>query len=323
MWSACIVAALWALIELPIFVVGYRNVHLTMKERLESEAGIRASLIQFFGGAILIGGLYFTAQGFRLTREGHITGRYATAIDQLGNDSADVRIGGIYSLERIMLDSPSDREMIIEVLTSYVREHTRIDKRTPSTQRVTADAQAALSVIARRPGGHFRDARPLDFYHSGLNDADFRGGDFTGAWFYYCNLDSGHFAGARLIGAGLSFCKGRQVAFTNCSAQGANFVHSQYTHSWFLSADLTETDFYGCDLTNSDFGRRYGDGSGPALPPAILHGARFTNATLTNTDFRGVDLRATVGLTPEQLKEAITDANTLLPLKWGGDWDEE
>jgi hypothetical protein len=38
---------------------------------------------------------------------------------------------------------------------------------------------------------------------------------------------------------------------------------------------------------------------------------------------RGVDLRTVRGLTREQLKEAITDENTVLPDRWGGGEDDE
>jgi len=39
----------------------------------------------------------------------------------------------------------------------------------------------------------------------------------------------------------------------------------------------------------------------------------FTRAILTNVDLRGTDLRAAVGLTLQQIKEAITDENTRFP----------
>jgi uncharacterized protein YjbI with pentapeptide repeats len=295
---------------------------LTAKEQLDAEAGLRSSVIQVIGGAILIAGLYFTARGFRLTREGHITDRYSKAIEQLGNSNADVRIGGIYALERIARDSTADRETIIEVLTTFIREHTSAGHRTPSDAKVEADVQAAISVIARRPNVEI-ETRPLDFYHSGLNDANFRSGDFRNAMFYYSRLDSSHFAGAKLDGAGLSFCRAKGAAFTNSSARGADFVHSKYTDGWFLAADLTDTDFYGCDLSGSEFERRYAEDGDPPLPPAVVTNARFTKAILIRTNLRGVDLRTVRGLTPTQLKEAITDENTLLPEEWGtGDDDE-
>jgi uncharacterized protein YjbI with pentapeptide repeats len=317
--AAVVVAAV---LFLPQPIVQMRSLPLTPKERLEAEAGIRGALIQLLGGSILVVGLYFTARGFRLTREGHITDRYTKAIEQLGNQNADVRIGGIYALERIARDSTDDRATIIDVLATFAREHTKAGHRTPSTEKVGADVQAALSVLGRRFGAD-EEKKRLDLYHSGLSDADLSGGDFRNAMFDYSRLDGASFSGATLTGADLSFCRARGAAFTHSQASGAHFVNAEYTHGWFLAADLTDTDFYGCDLTNSDFGRRYAELGDPPLPPATLTRARLTNAKLAGTILRGVDLRTVRGLTPEQLKEALTDENTLLPVQWRKPEDDQ
>jgi len=310
--AICLVVAV---IALPEVIVRLRRLPLAPKDQLDAEAAIRAALIQLLGGLVLAVGLYFTARGFRLTREGHITDRYSKAIEHLGNQNADVRIGGIYALERIARDSMADRETIVDVLATYVREHTKIGHRTPSEEKIGADVQAALYVLARRPNAE-GGAKRLDFYHSGLNDADLSGGDFRNAMFDYGRLDGASFSGARLNGADLSFCRAQGAAFTNSSARDAHFVNAEYKRGWFLAADLTDSDFYGCDLRGSDFGRRYAEEGDPPLPPAILTRARFTNAKLAGTILRGVDLSTVRGLTPEQLAEAVTDKNTLLPLRW-------
>jgi uncharacterized protein YjbI with pentapeptide repeats len=233
-----------------------------------------------------------------------------------------VRIGGIYGLERIARDSETDRETIIEVLTTFVREHTRSGHQTPAKTEAEADIQAAVTVIARRPHAA-TEAHPLDFYHSGLNGVDFRAGNFQHAMFYYSQLDHASFAGANVEEAGLSFCQAEVAAFTHSKARGANFVHAKYVNGWFLAADLTDTDFYGCDLSGSDFGRRYAEEGQPPLPPAIVTNARFTRAKLKRTNLRGVDLRTVRGLTREQIQEAITDDNTLLPERWSVDDTDE
>jgi uncharacterized protein YjbI with pentapeptide repeats len=317
-----IVALFLVVLFLPRLFISFRHMNLIAKDQLEAEAGIRSSLIQLFGGAILLVGLYFTARGFRLTREGHITERYAKAIEQLGNANADVRIGGIYALERIARDSKVDCETIIEVLTTFIREHTRSDHRKPSEAEVEADVQAAISVLARRSNAS-AETRRLDFYHSGLNDADFRSGDFRNAMFLYSRLDGALFSGAKLDGADLSFCRAIGAAFTTSTARGAHFVNAKYANGWFLEADLRDTDFYGCDLSGSDFGRRYPEEGVPPFPPAVVTNARFTKAKLTGTNLRGVDLRTVRGLTSEQLQEAITDDDTLLPERWGIDDTDE
>lgn len=60
-----------------------------------------------------------------ITEQGQVTDRYTKAIEQLGSDKLDVRIGAIYALERVARDSPRDHPTLMEVLAAFVREHSR------------------------------------------------------------------------------------------------------------------------------------------------------------------------------------------------------
>ncbi|MGZ6870192.1 MAG: hypothetical protein ACXVHI_07810 [Frankiaceae bacterium] len=64
-----------------------------------------------------------TTRTFELTEQGHITERYTKSIEQLGSNGLDVRLGGIYALERIAVDSARDHPTVVEVLSAFVREH--------------------------------------------------------------------------------------------------------------------------------------------------------------------------------------------------------
>src|SRR5262249_25666548 len=107
----------------------------------ENEA--RKTLATIIGGIALFLGLFGTWQNLKVaqeststaqkalmvSQEGQITDRFAKAIEQLGatdqkgEPKLDVRLGAIYSLERISNDSERDHWPIIEVLCTYVREH--------------------------------------------------------------------------------------------------------------------------------------------------------------------------------------------------------
>ncbi|MFJ9782482.1 hypothetical protein ACIRSS_23075 [Amycolatopsis sp. NPDC101161] len=80
--------------------------------------------------------LVFTGESLTTSREqnalaeqGQVTGRYASAVDQIGtqgDDHLQTRLGGVYELERLMYDSPRDQPTIIEVLSAFVRhQHQR------------------------------------------------------------------------------------------------------------------------------------------------------------------------------------------------------
>ena len=52
-----------------------------------------------------------------------MTDRCAKAIEQLGWDKLDVRVGGICAIERVARDSARDHLTVMEVLTAFIREH--------------------------------------------------------------------------------------------------------------------------------------------------------------------------------------------------------
>jgi hypothetical protein len=60
-----------------------------------------------------------------------ITETITKAVEQLGSDKLQVRLGGIYVLERVSKESKTDYWPIMEILTGFVREQARWDlKRT-------------------------------------------------------------------------------------------------------------------------------------------------------------------------------------------------
>jgi hypothetical protein len=82
-----------------------------------------------------------TQRTLELTEQNQITERFTRAIDQLGetddngNPRLEIRLGGIYALERIDKESPERayHSTVMEVLTAYVRENYRWKREEPST----------------------------------------------------------------------------------------------------------------------------------------------------------------------------------------------
>src|SRR5664280_2167429 len=102
-----------------------------------TRTGLVATLAALGAGV----GLAYTARTYRLSREGHLTDRYTKAVEQLGSDKIEVRLGGIYALERLMRDSSTDQPTIMEVLTAHIRQHA------PRT------SDEAKTTDSQRPGG--------------------------------------------------------------------------------------------------------------------------------------------------------------------------
>jgi hypothetical protein len=53
--------------------------------------------------------------------ERRITELYTRAVEQLGNEKAPVRLGGLYALERLAQDNNKQRQTIVNVICAYLR----------------------------------------------------------------------------------------------------------------------------------------------------------------------------------------------------------
>jgi Pentapeptide repeats (8 copies) len=121
---------------------------------------------------------------------------YSRAIDQLGSNKLDVRIGGVYALERVAFDSKGYHPIVMEVLTAFIREYSH--ERWPPPERqeegqwTRPDIQAAVTVIGRRKVK--RDTGRIDLYNASLinaslsranlRNAKLRRADLRGAYLY-------------------------------------------------------------------------------------------------------------------------------------------
>ncbi|SNT55569.1 hypothetical protein SAMN05216276_10625 [Streptosporangium subroseum] len=116
---------------------------------------VRGRALAIATGLIALVAVYYTARNADTARQGHITDRYTKAIEQLGSDKLDIRLGGIYALERIARDSARDHPTVMEVLAAFVREHSQdseIDEAgnvKPRGPVLRTDLQAAVTVIGR------------------------------------------------------------------------------------------------------------------------------------------------------------------------------
>jgi hypothetical protein len=258
---------------------------LTGTQRAERLDAIRGRGLTIATGLAAMGAVYYTARNadtarrtyeigqhtLALTEQGQVTERYTKAIEQLGSAELAIRLGGIYALERIARDSARDHPTVMEVLTAFVREPSRLGASAPrptaepgeqgdhapmpnrGRPRLRADVQAAISVIGRRR---------LD-----SDDSD-RGIDLAEA-----NLAGADLSGARLGSADLA-----QVNLTDAD---------------LADADLSHVNLWRANLTRARL-------TGANLDGAIIDGAVFTNANLLGASLRGVD-RDRVDLTGAEL----------------------
>lgn len=317
-----------------------------------ARSDVRTSALQFLGGLVIALGALFTARNIQLTQErnrieheGQITERFTRAIDQLGSRELDIRLGGIYALERIARDSPADHGPIVEVLTAFVREHASAspdfeeDEEPEEEVRPPTDVQAVLTVLGRRndqfdPSGGVLDLRAADLVGADLTDASMARANLTGTRLHHATLN-----GVGLSGARLAACDLRNAALEQAQLQRAGLHRAHLEGAYLAEADLTRARMYRAHLTDAllesaqmrSVGLREARAHGAFFTDADLHRAQLHGAQLQDADFsgakldganlRGAGLEGAIltgaSLTGARLVGATFDART----RWPEDFD--
>jgi len=225
-----------------------------MDPLVESALISAAATLVGVGGtaAVAIAGFRFSRRTLDDTRDGQIADRYTKAIEQLGSKELDVRIGGIYALERIARDSERDQPAIIEVLTAFIREHNY--ERAPQDGRTAGDlsratrpdVQAAVTVVARRDTG--RDIRSIDIRGARLPVADLTGAKFDAARLVDANLRDANLTGAHLHGADFTGADLSSAKLEDAKLEGAKWpADAPVPDGWKLGASSGRLERSGAD----------------------------------------------------------------------------
>jgi uncharacterized protein YjbI with pentapeptide repeats len=247
-----------------------------------------------------------------------ITESFSKAIEQLGSDKLEVRLGGIYALERISQESSRDYWTVMENLTAFVRERTQRTEaeRTakPSDQRI-AERAYLLWENAGRPEGRsdefWREAvehepeppnggespatdvaavltiiERRDEEHRALEAQDKRVLDLQQAVLRRADLNGAHLERANFIEAHLEGAR----------LNGAYLERARLNGAHLEGADLSKAHLEGADLIEAHLERTFlGDAhlEGTLLRRAHFEGADLSRAHLERTRLDGAHLERT------------------------------
>jgi hypothetical protein len=253
---------------------------VTPTELAQARNDVRTTLLQGFGGMVLLLGAYLTwrqtqlsraasREELQLTREGQLTDRFTRAVDQLGSKDVAVRVGGVYALGRIADESITDRASIADLLTAYVRRNAPwppdpkspfpadfpLDQ-LPHLSVRAPDIQAILTVLGRRTPS---PAYPALWTSLDLSSADLRRSTLVGS-----NLWRVRFREASLARAWLFKADLRGVDLREADLRDANLREAVADlTTWWPDEDFdpnaagvrVRPDLENADLRGSDLGR--------------------------------------------------------------------
>ena len=290
---------------------------------LAEEIGrVRTALLATLAGVIAIIGAVFTGLSYRLNQAGQITERFTRAIDQIGSRELDVRLGGIYALERIARDSGDDHPQVVEVLTAFVREHTRepsnntgrphpamVARGDPGTIDHKVEAIHALERIAMGDEAPIAEAAGES---DGLTEQPPPSCDVQAAMSVLGRRDRSrdrpavelNLVGTRLSGvvlrgdqahlerAQLSSSHLEDAILVGAHLEGAMLADAHLTDAHLNEAHLENALLIGARLNNAWMNRAH-------LTNASLNLAHLAGSLLTGADLAGADLdRADLGGAP-------------------------
>lgn len=219
---ACVVFLPALVIRVDIGTARMKTMSAT--EYATAVSSIRSSLLQGIAGAAVLASAFaawrqlsHNIQASRSQREldrlGQITERFVRSVEQLGSVNDAVRLGGIYSFDRIAAESPDDREAVVNLLAAYIRRESPwppdpssaypanhpIDQVPPLRVRAV-DVQAALTVLCRwGPKAGSSDHWPT----ADLSNADLRMGNLSGGSLWRVRLNASNLARGNLTKADL------------------------------------------------------------------------------------------------------------------------
>lgn len=267
------VALACAVVYLPQMIVRLDAAggELSGEEYISAIADTRTLLLQALGGLTLIVGAYaawrrlvLDAQELRVLHEGQLTDRFIRAIEQLGHDSVDVRVGGIFALARVARNSPADADAVIATLSSFVRRRASWPPESPDRFPPDTSSDEVWSLAARAPDIQVALATLGQLPHS-----------LEGEWIRLQNTD---LRSARMSEYNLDYALVSDANLQNCRAWNVSLVGADLRRCDLRDAELRGADLRGACLYGADL-------RGAELDGAALDGAEADESTLWPTDF--------------------------------------
>ena len=195
------------------------------------------------------------AQQAKIADTNSVTHIFNQAIEQLGpthdtgQPKREIRVGAIYALEKLSQTNEEYTQVIINILTTYLRENApnNAEETTQETTQepITTDRQTALTVIGRSQ--QTAKTLAIDLSNTNLTEA---------------NLTE-----ANLIGANLRWATLRE----------ANLIEADLTKADLFNANLTEANLTKADLAKADLTKAH-------LDSAVLTEANLRMANLTEAN---------------------------------------
>ena len=262
-----------------------------------------------------------------VAQQGLLNERYQKGAEMLDSEVLAVRIGGIYALQRLVVDNPKQYHVqTMSLLCAFVRHPTKDGTTDSQAVKLREDVQAIMDIIRIRSEEcvelekrnnftlNLRDAdlKFVSFPMGNLSSANLQNADLSYAKLRCANLSHANLYKVKLCEALLSevcLC-GAELSEANLSLaqlDDAKLCNARLPRAILCSASLKRTDLSGAFIRDAK------------LANADLTSAKLPNAYIAGTQFYNLDSETSsdkwpvLGLTQAQLDEVEFDASDSPP----------
>ncbi len=205
-------------------------------------------LVALLGAPLVVWRSKIAFDQVQTAQERMITDRFSKAVDQIGavrrvprsqasaeagvrdsweeeQPNIEVRLGGLYTLQRISEDSRPDHVRVVETMCAYVRLNSRrqmVDGQSDESRPPEVDIQAALEILGKRP--------------------------YSRCVYEMNSLVTLDLATSVLPKSNLNSLRLPFVDFGKCNLQFAKLRHTDLRQAWLEWADFQFADFHKCLL---------------------------------------------------------------------------
>ncbi len=181
-----------------------------------------------------------------LTEKGNVAERFKNAIEHLGNDSASIRLGGVYALHYIPRVESDYRRRVFEILCAHIRETTTQEEYILKYKQPSIEIQSILNLLFIED----QDGEVYEKFSANLESANLQFAKLNDAELKMVRLNNANLREAMFWDANL---EGSMFLFANL--EKTNLVNANLQNAILLNADLRGADLRGADFQGADLRR--------------------------------------------------------------------
>lgn len=239
----------------------------------------------------------------RLIRE-----NFSQAIEQLSNEKIVIRLGGIYTLEKIAIDNHENyNSNVINILISFVREQSIHNNQTSlstvqkflynqdtdlNAQKIPEDIQASLNILSR-----LNYSFSLNLSRINISNFNLKNCNFADAIFDRATLENINFKYALLQNTSFDKASLKKSDFYYADLENAKMCNANLEHTECRYTNFSKAILYDVVFNNSDLYR------------SCLTEAKFARANLKNSNINEVEATKTYFTQADLSKALCTQSN--------------